>query len=196
MTACGDLFRYVPQIEEMGLDLPAGVITRLADRDRQLEDYLSELECGGGTDIVRPQGTFNFGKNATIPAGVFSPANGWTLNAGYGEGATLVAPSGSVSLGSGVWAIGATLLTQGQAPDYKLGLFRFHNGDGMLSHEAIVRSTNVFQGFGYHLSGHYVCEPQALPAGGYIDFRWFHDFPDFDLGGTIEMHVTLLGPVP
>lgn len=48
MTKCGDLFRYVPQIEQVGLDKPITKreVMMLLERDRQLEDYLSTLECG------------------------------------------------------------------------------------------------------------------------------------------------------
>lgn len=49
MTKCGDLFRYVPQIEQVGVDkkLTKREVMLLLERDRQLEDYLSTLECGG-----------------------------------------------------------------------------------------------------------------------------------------------------
>lgn len=50
MTQCGDLFRYVPQIEQTGLAVPPKVMKLLLERDRQLEDYLSTLECGGGAE--------------------------------------------------------------------------------------------------------------------------------------------------
>lgn len=49
-----DIFRYVPQIEQMGLDLPPEAVMQLAERDRQLEDYLSTLhpgEAGGGEGV-------------------------------------------------------------------------------------------------------------------------------------------------
>lgn len=44
-AATTDLFRYVPQIEQVGLDkeINRRVIMQLLERDRQIEDYLSKL---------------------------------------------------------------------------------------------------------------------------------------------------------
>lgn len=41
------LFRYVPQIEQVALDVDPAVLQLLAERDRQLEDYLSNLSASG-----------------------------------------------------------------------------------------------------------------------------------------------------
>lgn len=49
MTKCGDLFRYVPQIEQTGLPVHPKVMKLLLERDRQLEDYLSTLDCAGSS---------------------------------------------------------------------------------------------------------------------------------------------------
>lgn len=56
-----DLFRYVPQIEQIlepGQTIDAVLIQRLSERDRQLEDYLANCPCGGeGSLVVGGAGT-------------------------------------------------------------------------------------------------------------------------------------------
>lgn len=66
-------FRYLPQIEQVGLKLPRGALTKLADRDRQLEDYVSALHTSSGGGSV-PQALLTMRNTVaqTYPGGYFT----------------------------------------------------------------------------------------------------------------------------
>ena len=137
----GELFRYVPQIDQVGVDDDPAVVQLLADRDRQLEDYLSLLsaETALATTVYRTTsqtildqtftnisfdayhdddfGIFAAGTNLTVDrAGLYQPtaAVQWTANpAGVRQAA--IALNANVGAGNFGTCLGQD--TRGATPD-------------------------------------------------------------------------------
>lgn len=89
MSRCGDIFRYVPQIEQTGLPVDPKIMALLLERDRQLEDYLSEMECPepGGAGFAATIGRFvcSVGFAGAATTFIAGGANPWVTSMLVGD---------------------------------------------------------------------------------------------------------------